>query len=63
MSFTGWWCDMPRRGRYAVSTVILSISLCLLLARDSSEMSRVLFSGVAVGILLLVCTFFRLGED
>ena len=53
-----WWADLSRPAKYGFSLSLLALNLAVLLLAD-----RIWIFGWAVGGVLLVCTFFKVGED
>jgi len=52
-----WWADMSRRSKYLFCLVVLALNVILYLN------GRIWFAGWAIGGVLLVCTFLKVGED
>ena len=56
-SIIEWWCDLSRRGKYLFCLGILVLNLLFFL------FGRIWFGGWAIGGVLLICTFLKVGED
>jgi hypothetical protein len=56
-SIIEWWCDLDRRGKYLFCLSILGFNIFLFFTGTVS------FTSWAVGVVLLICTFLKIGED
>ena len=56
-SIIEWWADMSRRSKYLFCLAVLAVDVIFYLN------GTIWIWGWAIGVVLLLCTFFGVGEE